>query len=291
MAGVKRRSPYRKVVTDDVLYGGAPELSGGRAVAAVVRSHGSNLLELTTADGALGLGLLPTRFRKLIWVKRGDYVVVTEAAGAIETAGGGAGRVRFLVDTVLYPDAVRAMQREGTWPAAFVEGVAAGRGGGGGGGGGFGGTAASGAARGLPPGEGEEEEEGDGGEGEEGVAGAGGGGGGDGGGMDADSGAGRMRGGRVEGEGCGDDEDVCGDGGDDDDSEPDYDDGSWRTDRFGNNVRVGHDDGGAATTSAGPAAATSTTANAGAAGAAGHVGRADDGVIAALAGTLATTTL
>lgn len=172
MSGSKRRSPYRKVVTDGVLYG-TPDLSSGHRVAVVVRSHGSNLLEVQVAgSGEAGLALLPSKFRKLIWIKRGDYVLVSEAAGGFETADGGAGRVRLLIETVLYPDAIRGLQRAGTWPAEFAAAAAgASRG------------PSSGAARGLPPGEegeaggavgagggGEEEQDdgGSGGEGEEG---------------------------------------------------------------------------------------------------------------------------
>lgn len=43
------------------------------------------MLEVELDDGAQSLALLPTRFRKLIWVKRGDYLLVSSSAGDIET--------------------------------------------------------------------------------------------------------------------------------------------------------------------------------------------------------------
>ena len=139
MAGVKRRTSYRKTVTDDVLYG-VPELPEGHRVAVLLRSHGGNLLEVRTDAGDEGIALLPTKYRKLIWIKRGDYLVVSEATGAIHTAGGGQGTVRFLIEAVLYPDAIKALQRLGKWPAAFAAGVAG---------------AAAARGRALPPGEGD----------------------------------------------------------------------------------------------------------------------------------------
>lgn len=133
MAGVKRRTSYRKTVTDDVLYG-VPELPEGHRVAVLLRSHGGNLLEVRTDAGDEGIALLPTKYRKLIWIKRGDHLVVSEATGSIHTAGGGQGTVRFLIEAVLYPDAIKALQRLGKWPAAFAAAAVAGGGGGGGGG-------------------------------------------------------------------------------------------------------------------------------------------------------------
>ena len=75
MAGVKRRTSYRKTVTDDVLYG-VPELPEGHRVAVLLRSHGGNLLEVRTDAGDEGIALLPTKYRKLIWIKRGDHLGV-----------------------------------------------------------------------------------------------------------------------------------------------------------------------------------------------------------------------
>lgn len=118
MAGVKRRSNYRKTVTDDVLYG-VPELDNGRQVAIIQKSQGSNLLEVRLESGDVGLAMLPTKFRKLIWVKRGDFVVVSSGDGSIETATGDVGAVRFIIETVLYPGAIKELQKLGKWPVGF----------------------------------------------------------------------------------------------------------------------------------------------------------------------------
>ncbi len=59
MAGVKRRTPYRKQVTDDALHS-FPEPSDSQLIAKVVRSHGSNLLEASEIDVQISAGALCT---------------------------------------------------------------------------------------------------------------------------------------------------------------------------------------------------------------------------------------
>jgi hypothetical protein len=111
MAGVKRRSKYRKNVTDSFLYGD-PEPEEGQKIVRVLAPRGGNIVEVRGADGretacgggraqekgrrdgarvvsghthchgfasaqivepsgAQGLCIIPTKFRKLLWVKRG----------------------------------------------------------------------------------------------------------------------------------------------------------------------------------------------------------------------------
>jgi probable RNA-binding protein EIF1AD len=124
MAGVKRRTPYRKQVTDSVLYE-LVEPTEAQKVALVLRSHGSNLLELQAESGVVGLAMLPTKFRKLVWIKRGDFVIISAAEGDFTTADGSAGRVRFMIDHILYADQIKHLKACGKWPAAFESAAAA----------------------------------------------------------------------------------------------------------------------------------------------------------------------
>jgi probable RNA-binding protein EIF1AD len=162
MSGVKRRSGYRKNVTDEVLYG-TPEPKDGQLVAQVSKSFGSNLLQVETAEGETGLALLPTRFRKLVWIKRGDYLIVTGADGEIETSAGGEGKVRFIIDSVLYSDQVKHLKAAGLWPERFAGSTSGAAGAGAGAG------PSSGAGRGLPPADDDDDEDGDDKDGERGA--------------------------------------------------------------------------------------------------------------------------
>jgi probable RNA-binding protein EIF1AD len=88
----------------------------------VVAPQGSNQLEVRTADGATALALLPTKYRRLVWVKRGDFLICSQSDTEYETAAGAAGRVRFIVEHVLYPEQVSYLHTAGHWPAGFATG-------------------------------------------------------------------------------------------------------------------------------------------------------------------------
>ena len=97
MAGIGRRTHYRKYLTDSVL-NDLPVPEDDERIAKVVATRGGNQFEIILANffskndngddddnsnGAIGsvirtpqLAILPTKFHKLIWVKRNDYVIV-----------------------------------------------------------------------------------------------------------------------------------------------------------------------------------------------------------------------
>ena len=71
-------------------------------------------------DGTTACVLLPARFNKRLWIKRGGYLVVTAPPAPDAAAGGG--RLAGEVVSVLYAaDVARLRRMEGVWPAAFAE--------------------------------------------------------------------------------------------------------------------------------------------------------------------------
>mmetsp|Transcript_7727 Transcript_7727/g.11048 ORF Transcript_7727/g.11048 Transcript_7727/m.11048 type:complete len:285 (-) Transcript_7727:349-1203(-) len=91
MAGLGRRTHYRKHLTDAVLFDLVePDKSKGERIAMIVATRGGNQFEIvlpsdTKEDSANTIGnkklaLLPTKFRKLVWIKRGDFVIVSCAS-------------------------------------------------------------------------------------------------------------------------------------------------------------------------------------------------------------------
>lgn len=66
-------------------------------------------------DGEDSLAILPTKFRKLIWVKRGDYLIVSGASHDFQTAAGNTGKVKFMVEHILYKDQVKHLKEQGFW--------------------------------------------------------------------------------------------------------------------------------------------------------------------------------
>jgi probable RNA-binding protein EIF1AD len=73
MSGAKRRTKYRKQVEMDVL-DSFPEPGLDEEIVEMVCSRGGNLLEVRTPEGQLELCRLPAKFRKVIWVKRGELM-------------------------------------------------------------------------------------------------------------------------------------------------------------------------------------------------------------------------
>lgn len=72
-------------------------------------------------SGEKQLALLPTKFNKLIWMKRGDYVIVTESEGQFTTASGKQNGVSSLIEHILMKDQIHHIKKEGLWPKEWEE--------------------------------------------------------------------------------------------------------------------------------------------------------------------------
>lgn len=81
----------------------------------------SQTIQLTTQ-----LAFLPTKFKKLIWIKRNDFVIVecgdedTEEIhhqkAEIDSSSGGGG-FRYAITHILYKDQVKHIKSKGLWPS------------------------------------------------------------------------------------------------------------------------------------------------------------------------------
>ena len=143
MAGLGRRTHYRKHLTDSVLYD-LPEPKEDERIAKVVATRGGNQFDIILASEASssegnrsGLAILPTKFHKLVWVKRNDYVIVQtgidkppddEAEGDTaedqerQTTDNNTSDdpnesgIRFIINHILYKDQVKHLLSKGLWP-------------------------------------------------------------------------------------------------------------------------------------------------------------------------------
>ena len=73
--------------------------------------RGNNLHEVLDSEGTSFLVSMPTKFRKNVWIKRGDFVIVTN----IEEGG----KVKAEIATILYKDQIRFIKSENQWPQGF----------------------------------------------------------------------------------------------------------------------------------------------------------------------------
>jgi probable RNA-binding protein EIF1AD len=106
-------------------------------IAKVVATRGGNHFEILLASSdekeALSderksvLAMLPTKFRKLVWLKRNDFVIVytgeeddaqddDDAAAAAAVTG-----IRYIISHILYKEQVKNLQVKGLWPVNDLE--------------------------------------------------------------------------------------------------------------------------------------------------------------------------
>lgn len=80
----------------------------------VVSSRGNNLLEVESAESDdKFLVSMPTKFRKNLWVKRGDFVLVE----SIDEGD----KVKGEIVRVLSADHIRIFTQDGVWPKKFTK--------------------------------------------------------------------------------------------------------------------------------------------------------------------------
>lgn len=69
--------------------------------------RGNNLHEIETSDGETYLVSMPTKFRKNVWIKRGDYVLIQP----IEEGE----KVKAEIYAILYAEQIKYIQSQGQW--------------------------------------------------------------------------------------------------------------------------------------------------------------------------------
>ncbi|XP_041846683.1 probable RNA-binding protein EIF1AD isoform X2 [Melanotaenia boesemani] len=103
----KRKHVVKEVLGDFVIP------TENQWIVKVIGSRGNNLHEVITAQGETFLVSMPTKFRKNIWIKRGDYVIVDP----IEEGE----KVKAEISFILYKDHVQHLQKQQLWPEGFME--------------------------------------------------------------------------------------------------------------------------------------------------------------------------
>uniref|UniRef100_A0A3Q2PQD9 Probable RNA-binding protein EIF1AD n=1 Tax=Fundulus heteroclitus TaxID=8078 RepID=A0A3Q2PQD9_FUNHE len=102
----------RKHVVKEVL-GDFITPTENQQIVKVTGSRGNNLHEAITAQGETFLVSMPTKFRKNIWIKRGDYLIVDP----IEEGE----KVKAEISFILYKDHIQFLQKQQLWPKGFME--------------------------------------------------------------------------------------------------------------------------------------------------------------------------
>lgn len=82
--------------------------------ARILASRGNNLHEAESSDPAAGsfLVTMPTKFRRNVWIKRGDFVVVQP----IDEGD----KVKAEIVRILTPQHIKEFTKDGIWPSYFI---------------------------------------------------------------------------------------------------------------------------------------------------------------------------
>ncbi|KAM9302325.1 putative RNA-binding protein EIF1AD [Gastrophryne carolinensis] len=101
----KRKHVVKEVLLDYV------QPTPDQQIVKVLGSPGNNLHEVETPEGEKFLASMPTKFRKNIWIKRGDFLIVDPIAEGE--------KVKAEIAFIIYKDHQRLLQKEGLWPPSF----------------------------------------------------------------------------------------------------------------------------------------------------------------------------
>uniref|UniRef100_A0A0D6QTM6 S1-like domain-containing protein n=1 Tax=Araucaria cunninghamii TaxID=56994 RepID=A0A0D6QTM6_ARACU len=96
---------------------GCPEPQEGQLIMQVVSLRGSNLIEVMDSMDSKTLAMLPAKFHKSLWIKRGSYVLV-EGSNR-EKASEAGSKVTCMIVHVLFDEQVRTLQKSCYWPEGF----------------------------------------------------------------------------------------------------------------------------------------------------------------------------
>jgi probable RNA-binding protein EIF1AD len=103
----KRKHVVREVEVEFVL----PD--EGEEIVKVIAGRGNNLHEVQDKNGYNFLVSMPSKFRRNVWIKRGDFVIVS----TIEEGD----KVKAEIVKILYKDQVEYIKKEGKWPSEFLQ--------------------------------------------------------------------------------------------------------------------------------------------------------------------------
>lgn len=105
----KRKHVMKEMLADDFEHP-----TTDQQIARILASRGNNLHEVEPADTIESfLVSMPTKFRKNVWIKRGDFVVVQ----SIDEGD----KVKAEIVRILTPQHIKEFTKDGVWPEKFAK--------------------------------------------------------------------------------------------------------------------------------------------------------------------------
>ncbi|XP_026724765.1 probable RNA-binding protein EIF1AD [Trichoplusia ni] len=103
----------RKHVMNEALWDDYELPKENQSIVKVVKSKGNNLHEISTPAGEEYLVSMPTKFRKNIWVKRGDYILVEPIPEG--------DKVKAEIVKIMNKDSIKYYKENNLWPKEFED--------------------------------------------------------------------------------------------------------------------------------------------------------------------------
>ncbi|CAH0591449.1 unnamed protein product [Chrysodeixis includens] len=103
----------RKHVMNEALWDDYELPKENQSIVKVVKSKGNNLHEISTPTGEEYLVSMPTKFRKNIWVKRGDYILVEPIPEG--------DKVKAEIVKIMNKDSIKYYKENNLWPKEYED--------------------------------------------------------------------------------------------------------------------------------------------------------------------------
>lgn len=107
------RATKRKHVMKEVLEDDFSLPTSEQEIVRVLESRGNNLHQVESADKNTFLISMPTKFRRTVWVKRGDYILIEPIAEG--------DKVKGEMVRVLSNEHIKYFKKNNKWPVMFDE--------------------------------------------------------------------------------------------------------------------------------------------------------------------------
>ncbi|KAF6259225.1 hypothetical protein COO60DRAFT_1030707 [Scenedesmus sp. NREL 46B-D3] len=106
--GQRRKHMLQTAITQDI----QPPADNQQIVRAL-GARGGNIVEVEYPNGATTLCMMPAKFNRKLWVRRGGYLIIEPSPEAEQDAGS---RVTATIAAVLYEEHVKQLKKmQGVW--------------------------------------------------------------------------------------------------------------------------------------------------------------------------------
>lgn len=113
LVSVMSQATKRKHVRLEMLQVDLTNPGESQQIVKILKSRGNNLHEVEAPDKSVFLVSMPSKFRRNIWVKRGDYVLVEPIAEG--------DKVKAEIVRILTNEHIKHFKKENVWPVEFQD--------------------------------------------------------------------------------------------------------------------------------------------------------------------------